>query len=248
MRSAPPKGRRTAPRSSRPTSSGCPFDSEPRTIIGSPSDGQAVMITDDGAGGDEVVLVDLPERTPAPDTQSATPDPTPTMPTAPSTAPTAPTATASAQRAARLGDAATVRRSLRVAIRIPGHRHERSVRPPRPRPRRRRASPRPRPWRSASPSPATSSSSANRPRSRRMAHGSRSRPGPATDRAARMSTSGASATRPPAPHGRWVDGLRVVGRRPDRREPPRPDHVDRRTGHAGHRPDRPGDRRGIAGR
>lgn len=65
------------------------LDSEPRTIIGSPSDGQAVMITDDGSGGNEVVLVDLPERTQEPDTQSATPEPTPTIPTVPSTAPTA---------------------------------------------------------------------------------------------------------------------------------------------------------------
>jgi hypothetical protein len=72
------------------------LDSEPKTIIGSPSDGQAVMITDDGSGGNEVVLVDLPERTPAPASQSATPDPTPTTPTVPSTAPTAPTVTASA--------------------------------------------------------------------------------------------------------------------------------------------------------
>ena len=58
------------------------------------------MITDDGSGGNEVVLVDLPERTPAPDTQSETPDPTPTVPTVPSTAPTAPPATASARASA----------------------------------------------------------------------------------------------------------------------------------------------------
>jgi hypothetical protein len=53
------------------------FVSAPRTIIDSPSDGQAVMIADDGAGGDQILLVDLPERTPAP--ASATPVPTPTM-------------------------------------------------------------------------------------------------------------------------------------------------------------------------
>ncbi len=50
-------------------------DSTPHTIIGSPTDGQAVMIADDGSGGDQLVLVDLPEpaRTAAP---SATPTPT----------------------------------------------------------------------------------------------------------------------------------------------------------------------------
>lgn len=71
------------------------FDSEPRTIISSPNDGQAVMIADDGSGGDQVILVDLPERTRSPDIQSATPDPTPTTPTVPSTAPTATAALAS---------------------------------------------------------------------------------------------------------------------------------------------------------
>jgi hypothetical protein len=88
--------------------SGCPalrqadqqrvsFGSEPRTIISSPNDGQAVMIADDGTGGDEVILVDLPERAPAPASQSATPDPTPTIATVPSTAPTAPAETATTQ-------------------------------------------------------------------------------------------------------------------------------------------------------
>ncbi len=55
------------------------FVSEPRTIIDSPSDGQAVMIADDGAGGDQILLVDLPERTPTPAPASATPVPTPTV-------------------------------------------------------------------------------------------------------------------------------------------------------------------------
>ena len=67
------------------------FGSEPRTIIGSPDGGQAVMIADDGSGGDQVVLVDLPERTPAPTTQAETPVPTPTTASVPSLAPTATT-------------------------------------------------------------------------------------------------------------------------------------------------------------
>lgn len=66
--------------------------SEPRTIIGSPSDGQAMMIADDGAGGDQILLVDLPERTASPAPASATPVPTPTMSaTATATARAAPT-------------------------------------------------------------------------------------------------------------------------------------------------------------
>jgi hypothetical protein len=63
--------------------------SEPRTIIGSPSDGQAVMIADDGAGGDQILLVDLPEGTPTPAPASETPAPTPTMSADPSGAPVA---------------------------------------------------------------------------------------------------------------------------------------------------------------
>ncbi len=54
------------------------FVSEPRTIIDSPSDGQAVMVADDGAGGVQLLLVDLPERTPTPAAASEPPDPTPT--------------------------------------------------------------------------------------------------------------------------------------------------------------------------
>ena len=53
--------------------------SEPRTIIGSPSNGQAVMIADDGAGGDQILLVDLPGRAATPAPPAATPVPTPTM-------------------------------------------------------------------------------------------------------------------------------------------------------------------------
>lgn len=65
--------------------------SEPRTIIDSPSDGQAVMVADDGSGGVQLLLVDLPERTPTPAPASETPVPTPTMSAA---------ATASARAAA----------------------------------------------------------------------------------------------------------------------------------------------------
>jgi hypothetical protein len=67
--------------------SGCPalkeasrerlsFASELRTIIGSPTDGQAVVVADDGSGGDQLLLVDLPERSLAPAALSPTPVPT----------------------------------------------------------------------------------------------------------------------------------------------------------------------------
>src|SRR5687768_181792 len=53
------------------------FESAPRTIIGSPKDGRAVLIADDGSGGDRLLVVDLPERTSAPVATSETPAPTP---------------------------------------------------------------------------------------------------------------------------------------------------------------------------
>ena len=68
--------------------------SEPRTIIESPSDGQAVMVADDGSGGDQLLLFDLPERTPTPAPSSEAPVPTPV-----SAASLAPTARASAASA-----------------------------------------------------------------------------------------------------------------------------------------------------
>jgi hypothetical protein len=71
--------------------------SEPRTIIESPTDGQAVMIADDGAGGDQLLLVDLPERTPTPTPVFETPVPTPTKS---ADASAAPAATGSARAAA----------------------------------------------------------------------------------------------------------------------------------------------------
>lgn len=64
-------------------------DSTPRRIIGSPTDGQAVMIADDGSGGDQLVLVDLPEPAGTPAPSSATPAPTPTDTATPSVAPAA---------------------------------------------------------------------------------------------------------------------------------------------------------------
>lgn len=73
--------------------------SEPRTIIGSPSDGQAVMIADDGAGGDQILLVDLPERTPTPAPAAEGSVPTPTMS---ADASAAPAATASTRAAATI--------------------------------------------------------------------------------------------------------------------------------------------------
>ena len=55
--------------------------STPKSVIGSPTDDQAVVISDDGEGGDRIVVLDLPSRsvpprqTPAPG-ESATPTPT----------------------------------------------------------------------------------------------------------------------------------------------------------------------------
>lgn len=66
------------------------IDSEPRTIIGSPNDGQAVMVADDGSGGDQLLLVDLPKGTSTP---SQTPIPT-TTPLTPGSGSPAPGATA----------------------------------------------------------------------------------------------------------------------------------------------------------
>jgi hypothetical protein len=57
----------------------------PRTIMRSPSDGQALMFADDGSGGDQIIVVDLPEGTPTPASATTpTPTPTPTTSLAPS--------------------------------------------------------------------------------------------------------------------------------------------------------------------
>ena len=64
-------------------------DSTPRRIIGSPTDGQAVMIADDGSGGDQLVLVDLPAPAGTAAPSSATPAPTPTVVATASVAPSA---------------------------------------------------------------------------------------------------------------------------------------------------------------
>lgn len=50
----------------RPTPQRLTLASSPRTIIGSPTDGQAVVISDDAAGGTQLLLVDLPGPTPVP--------------------------------------------------------------------------------------------------------------------------------------------------------------------------------------
>lgn len=66
--------------------SGCPaledaqrqdltLESAPRTIIRSPTDGKAVVVADNGSGGDQIIVVDLPRATPTP---TAVPTPTPT--------------------------------------------------------------------------------------------------------------------------------------------------------------------------
>ncbi len=68
--------------------SGCPaledahrqdlaLSSAPRTIIRSPTDGQAVVVADNGSGGDQIIVFDLPEATPTPEPDPITP-PTPT--------------------------------------------------------------------------------------------------------------------------------------------------------------------------
>jgi hypothetical protein len=71
------------------------LSSTPKSVISSPVDGQAVVVSDDGQGGDRLVVVSLPERgfppreTPPP---GASPTPTPT-PTADPSAEASPSAT-----------------------------------------------------------------------------------------------------------------------------------------------------------
>ena len=63
----------------QPTQERLALDTQPRTIIGSPTDGQAVVISDDLSGGTRLLLLDLPEGTPTPEaTPSAAASPTPT--------------------------------------------------------------------------------------------------------------------------------------------------------------------------
>ena len=220
-RSARPAERRAARRFAGPSQQRRRASTPtPRTIIESPGDGQAVMIADDGSGRrPDHVLSTCPSGTPAPTSASLrrlTPTPTPS--TVPIRARPRDAQSPTGQRAPPASGPRRRRRRpspSAIAHPIARDRHER--RPPRRSCRhrhRRRASRHPRRWRPASPSPATSSSSANRPRSRRTARGSRSRPGPSDgsrgpdvyvwQRRRRV--------RPPA-HDRWVDGLRVVGRR-----------------------------------
>lgn len=74
----------------------------PKSVIGSPVDDQAVVITDDGQGGDRLVVVSLPERRGYPPRESPDPgaspsgSPAPTAPPTPTPRPTqepSPTAT-----------------------------------------------------------------------------------------------------------------------------------------------------------
>jgi hypothetical protein len=72
------------------STSGCPaitdtnqqrlaIKSAPRAIIDSPTDGQALMIADSESGGDQILLLDLPEGSPPPPTSASdAPTPTPT--------------------------------------------------------------------------------------------------------------------------------------------------------------------------
>jgi hypothetical protein len=73
----PAEGTSGCPALKQPTQQRLSIDSEPRTIIGSPTDGQAVVIADDGSGGDQLLLVDLPEATSSPAAVSTSPVPTP---------------------------------------------------------------------------------------------------------------------------------------------------------------------------
>jgi hypothetical protein len=62
-----------------------PIVNKPRAIIESPTDGQAVAVANDGAGGgDQLIIFDLPEASPAPpSTPIETPTPTPSRSAAP---------------------------------------------------------------------------------------------------------------------------------------------------------------------
>ena len=119
--------------------SGCPtlkdasqqdlaIDNKPRTIIESPTDGQAVAVADNGAGGgDQLIIFDLPEASPAPPpTPIQTPIPTPTRSAAPTGSAVAasstpasaepPSATPTPPEATDLPDAVADRRRDRDAI------------------------------------------------------------------------------------------------------------------------------------
>ena len=203
MRSVRQRTRRAARRSRTTASRTCPFESTPRTIIESPGDGQDVVVA--GQRGRR-----RPDHGLRPAAWVA---PTPTS---------EPDGHGSADGVAvdrtdghRHGDAQCDRRAPR-RHRKP-RRRRRSPRrrlataidtsgtpPPSATPALPSPSPSPSPLAdhrrspTPSPSPATSSSSVNRRPSRRTAPGSRSPPGPTTDRAAPTSTSGRSATTRPA--------------------------------------------------
>ena len=202
MRSVRQARRRAARRSRTTASRTSPSKSTPRTIIESPRDGQDVVISDNGASGAEIIVFDLPRGVASADAR--------------------PGGHGSADAVAV--DRADGHRHGDARVRPAAPRRHRKPRRRRRRPRRRlprpptssanpatvghagpadtvpvtglspitRRSPMP------SPSPATSSSSVNRRPSRRTVRGSRSPPGPKTDRAARTSTSGRSATMRPA--------------------------------------------------
>lgn len=61
----------------------------PKSVIGSPVDDQAVVITDDGEGGDRLVVVSLPDRRGYPPRETPDPGATPSGSPAPTAAPTA---------------------------------------------------------------------------------------------------------------------------------------------------------------
>lgn len=73
-----PSGTSSCAALDRPTKQQLTLDARPRTIIGSPTDGQAVVISDDAAGRTQLLLVDLPGPTTTPTTRSAAPAATPT--------------------------------------------------------------------------------------------------------------------------------------------------------------------------
>ena len=61
------------------------LDSAPRTIIRSPTDGKAVVVADNGSGGDQIIVFDLPKGTPTP-TAEPLETPTPSAPPVDTTA------------------------------------------------------------------------------------------------------------------------------------------------------------------
>jgi Putative zinc-finger len=81
-----------------PTGDRLALTASPRAIIGSPTQQQAIVVTDDGAGGQQIAVLSLPATvaSPRPSTVASSPSPNGTATSGPSVTPTvAPTATSS---------------------------------------------------------------------------------------------------------------------------------------------------------